>query len=505
MINLGDINTKYAGITFDAVTSSTDNGSNSSIVNSVVRDSNGWQLRVTGSTGIKIQNCIFYNATSNNVRFEGQNTNIQFTGNLVVGTNASSQPLGATFYSELFTTSSVSKNIFAGCSEICLLSRAEDCTQSTTPTLIANTVHAGLLGWYITEDNSVCNAATNLIAYKLDVGILTFSTSKSVEASNLIITDTRIGMSLNTDEYPDKTTISVSDSYIAGLSLADSSSAYPDKTECSNLAGIYIPIATNDSVHSQHTSGSSLVAGLIETAPVPIWESTFTVENVTFANFKENTFASGCTGNHLFSSNPSAIDSSPLTSFVNLTLVNVNATNLVSFSSVSPAFKELCNGQTCTGAQNLIIRNLDGSLLGSPVSLIPAGSATIDQHYCSGSKAQNYVACKEIGWALLAFNNIDANAHSKPLSPVKLQLSTDAQASNTIYSYDNVAYRSLIRAGASYDINFNGTANDFIWQLHGAQPLENITITIYLPENKTARVEDINGNDNKSDILEKRK
>ena len=493
MINLGQISTKYAGLTFDTVTSSTNNGSSSSIVDSVMRDSNGWQLRVMNSTGVTIQNCIFYNAMSNNVRFEGQNTNIQFTGNLIVGTNTSNQTLESTLYSESFTKSSISRNIFAGCSEICLVSKAEDCTQNTTSAFIANTAHSGLLGWYITEGNTVCNAATNFIAYKLDVGLMTFSASESVEASNLIITDTRIGMSLNTDGYTNKTKMSVSDSYIAGASLADSSSAYSNKIECNNLTGIYIPIATNDSVRSQHTSGSSLVAGLTGIAPVAIWESTFIVKSVTFANFND-AFASDCTNNYLFSSNPSAIDSSALTSLLNLTLVNVNSNNLVSFPVVSPAFEELCNGQRCTGAQNLIIKNLDGSLLGSAVSLIPADSATIDQYYCNDIRTQSYVACKEIGWVLLAFNNIDANAHSKPLSPVKLQISQNIPAPNIIYSYDNVAYRSLVRAGLSYEINFNGIPNDFIWQLHGAQTQENITITIYLPENKIARVEDINGN-----------
>ena len=488
MINLGQASTKYAGLTFDQLNSA---GRDSSLVNSVMRGSSSWQLRVVTSTGITVKNSIFYDTTSNNVRFEGTNTNVQFNDNLVVGTNAAYLSLESTFYSESFITSSVSGNTFAGCSQICMITKAFDCNQATTNEILSNnTVHSGLLGWYVLEDNAICNEANSLVAYKLDVGLLTFSTSLTLEASELIVTDCRVGVSLNTDGYSGATVISLTDSYLAGVSLASTPSAYVSTAECSNLAAVYIPIATEDSKRSKRTNGTALISGLTNVASSAIYQSSFTVDHVTFANFNDS-LVSGCSNNYIFRSNPGAIDASAFTSVSNVTLSQVNTDNIVYFSSTLPSLYGACKGKNCTGTQNILIKDLDGSLLSQNASFIPASSTTLDATTCKANTNENANVCSKVGWGLLTFVNLDSNAQRAVLSPVKL--STTSGFSNILYTYTNNIYRSVIQSGAAYSVSSNVVPTLVQWRLQGAQNSDGITIKIPLANDKNGRVEDLSG------------
>ena len=161
MKNLSQPNTTYAGLTFDALTSS-DNG-DSVITRSVMRDSLGYMVRFVGTTGVTMDQNVFYWSWKYQVKAEDVNTNIVFTNNLLIGnrerglSTSTVLDLAAAFYADsIFSSSDISGNIFAGCQQHCIVAPGDDCSSSSTGYTYSNNVmHSGYNGWVLDAPNTV--------------------------------------------------------------------------------------------------------------------------------------------------------------------------------------------------------------------------------------------------------------------------------------------------------------------------------------------------------------
>ena len=344
-----------------------------------------------------------------------------------------------------------------------------------------------------------------MTAYKLQVGITSCFASQSIKISELIFSDNLLGLTPNIGGYTSgTTTISLTGSYFAGLSLVDTPSAYSSTDECSDLGAIMIPVSIasaqaippNPSHLPWHSAHSNA-----------IFKSIFTVSGLTFENF-DDSLVSGCTGNHLFESNPYASDASATTMVTDITLENVSDDNLVFFSGPDDGWITIdnCGSWYCTGIYNILIRDLDGSLTGDLTSIMPVHSTIYDSETCTSSSSQNAYFCTSPQWAQLTFDSQDSDASTRILSPINVTTSDGYRNDlNNFQDHDwdgfytslkrLSRYPAVVQTGQDYSLRFTSTVPDVLrWQLQGGLDAESITVQYAYDTTQSVRITDSDGN-----------
>ena len=509
--NVGQANTTLAGLAFDLLT--TGNNDISTVRRCAIRDSQGYSLRISQSTGVTLENNVFYKSYKHQLKFDGSNARIIFRNNLAVGNRDrgikadkgdNSVDLIALLYSETnFINSEFSNNIFAGCEQNCVIARGGACNvQSEGPyTFFDNVVHSGETGWLVSDPNEECNGISHYTGYKLEQGIATFFKSRRISASHLIITDTEIGVSLNTGGIFAETSINLYNSYFAGVSSETSS--YFNKQECSNHAGIYLSVSTTGPKSIPPTA-SQLPWYKVKTDH--IFKATFSVSSVTFENFKDN-YVPGCVNNHIFATNPYASDASASTFTSNLDLINVDPESIVFFNYPSDDWIGIddCGGWYCTGINNAIIKDTDGTLTGQSANLIPLNKGVFDPNTCTASAKQNAYICTEKEWGLLTFESLDADFNTRIISPIYVY--TNDGFENKLNSYMDHGwdgfytslkrmsrFHSVVQSDRNYGVNFTGTIpNGLKWQLQGASGSESVVVEYGYTNPQSVRVTNLLG------------
>ena len=492
-INCGQANTTLAGVTLERLVSDTNDAS--VIRKSVLRDSAGYQLRVIGSEGFTFADNIVYKGYKYQAVFEESGSDIQFLNNLIVGTNdrglkADKGDMAFDYTVNLFAdvqfeNSLFSGNIIAGCDQTCVLMPGSSC--SGDKHFINNVVHSGETGWVMRAKNTQCTAATKLVGYKLEDALVSFFATQNIQASNLVISDSAIGCSLNIGKITADTTISITDSYFAGLSLTSYADAYTNKTECSALSGIMIPVSLIGE-KSVPPSPSSLPWHKVKSDA--IFKSSTTVSSVTFENFKDG-LVTGCKGNYAFESNPYASDKSSNVKTSSLVLTNVDTSNTVFYNNPDDEWIGIddCGGWFCTGIKNILIRDLDGTLSGgSATSLIPSIPGIYDGNTCTSRSDANTFACGTTGWGMLVFDSQDVDALTRILSPINIT-NSDGYSNGLNNFMDHLwdgfytslkrlsRYPAAVQTGKDYIVKFTSTIpNSVKWQLQGALTDEGITV-----------------------------
>ena len=510
MKNLGQANNVLAGFTFDVL--STSNNGYSQVSRSVMRDSLGWQLRVIKTIGISFDSNIFYKGVLNQVRFEGQNQHIEFNNNIILGNLDRGLTGGAgslaidfasSFYADSnFLNSDISGNIFAGCNTQCVVANGGDCSSGSSQayTFSNNIAHSGGIGWVATPPNKNCTGIKNFVGYKLDVGIVTYFNSQYVRASNIVITDTKLGVSLNTGGTQEYSYIDLRNSYLAGIT----STVTTNLDECSNIVAVYLPVST---IQAKGIPPDSTNLPWPVVAEDHIWQSNFTVSGLIFENFADN-ILQGCVNNFLFMSNPAASDASASTYLSNVSMSKVDADNIIFFSQPSDPWigPSNCGGWYCTGISNIILRDLDGSLTGRPASILPMNPTIFDPKTCTVNPQNFAYICNQPGWGLLTFESLDSDTMTRIVSPVTIARDdswineiNSYKDHDTYLSYSNLRrlsrFNSVVQTGADYKISFTGTPPKILkWGLQGSLPSENITVEFGYSSPQSIRIFDNQGN-----------
>lgn len=504
--NLGQADTNFAGLTFERLKSQTNDYS--IVRRCVMRNSGGIQLRAVASDGISFENNILYLSMKYQVSFEEDNSHIQFLNNLIVGTKDRGLPIDesgggtrdatAALSADVhFEYSEFSGNIFAGVDGDCVVTPGVDCTNQTqVPIFRNNTAHSGRTGWVATPPTTKkCNSFGNFTGYKLEVGVSSYFESPRYEASNIVITDTMTGLIMLSAGSSSSQSLSLKNSYIGGLSFT----AYSNASECSNFTGVLIPSST--------TNGKKIPMKISEFPMYKIkydhvWQSTFIVKDVIFENFKDN-LVPGCNGSHLFKSNHYASDASSITTTSSITLRNVARDNIVYFENPGDDMidtKLHCGGFFCTGITNILLKDIDGTLTGSPTTLIPNNPTAQDPATCTFSIKQNAYVCQDINWGMLTFESLDEDKFSRSLAPITvLNNQTYSNVLNSYMDHKGVAmYASQLRLSRfhavlptedDYTVLFSGTVpSSLVWQLQGAPSDERITLEYRYEKPNSVRV-----------------
>ena len=150
--------------------------------------------------------------------------------------------------------SSYTNSIFAGCPFAGLLAHGHSCldpvgasTTSSFKNIVAHSIHGSGVSMLpdvsILSDALKCYQMSHIFAYKNDqAGIATMYSTNEIRASNIVLVDNQLGISLSIteDNAPEKL-IKISDSYIFGEAGGDLPNDCPDGTTGTTGAVCYCP------------------------------------------------------------------------------------------------------------------------------------------------------------------------------------------------------------------------------------------------------------------------
>lgn len=176
------------------------------------------------------------------------------------------------------------------------------------------------------------------------------------------------GIILNIGKPGDLPQISIKDSYFAAVSRLDCPTCYPNGEVCSSLYGIILPIAT---VNSKDILSSTTDSLNFNPASDSLFYANTTISGNHFANWNEISNL-GCKSNYLLKTNENAEDYTPITILKNNQVSNSggNPQTIALIDKPNPANLNACGGTSCTGLNNVLIIDADGSIAGSPSTII---------------------------------------------------------------------------------------------------------------------------------------
>jgi hypothetical protein len=494
-VNCGQPNTTFAGLAFDQMDAEK---LESFVTNSVFRQSPGWHVQIMKSEHVTFSRNVLWYSFKYSVFLDGTLKDIKFTYNYVIGNRFRGLDLlsgSVDFTSNLrgdtarITESDFSKNVFADCEWHCLTTRGDDCSTKTTGPWIwkDNVVHSGVEGFLVFRSTSTCQAVSHLTAYKLQTsGLTSFFLTKKIIAHNLIVSDAHFGFALNA-AAEDKTEVYLSDSYFSATSLP--AAAYAGHLgECSGNFAIMNP-STFAGGKSIPPSPSQLPWRKVKGNAV--FDARFFADGLTFANFDDSVIT-GCKNNYIITSNDIAPDGEAVALISNSVLTNVDPNRVFHFFPPSPGSIGIdnCGGWMCTGYNNVLIKDTDGSLTkgfysgtATPSVAFPnlqkVAESNPDCTFVDNRNAEGYV-CKTNKWSYLTFQSLDGDAETRIISPINitredgwrndLNQMQDHGWDGFYTSLKRLArFKSVLQSDNAYTILYRGTLPNVIrFHLQGA-------------------------------------
>ena len=231
------------------------------------------------------------------------------------------------------------------------------------------------------------------------------------------------------------------------------------------------------------------------------------IKNVKFENFKKSystlpgSLATACSNNNLFEVNPSTDSSIANHHFYSTVCTNCDADAIGYFS---PAVQGNlgnaggCGNILCTGRQNYLMLDHDGSLIGFNGAIVPNNPVIGSLTNCTQNTNTNGYVCNRTDLGRLMYRSIAKDYNSRVMWPVNLtnqetQLQTEINAwretswVGTEPSNTRLArFLSLIQYGASYNMSFTAQPpTDMLFSLSLSQPQGDnskwVSIKIYYP------------------------
>ena len=150
------------------------------------------------------------------------------------------------------------------------------------------------------------------------------------------------------------------------------------------------------------------------------------------------------------------------------TLVNVTQNYLAYFDTPQADVK--CGAFPCTGLSNVLIKDSDGTFIGSMGTIVPNNPGIISNATCSFISTMNGYICADSELILLQFESNDNDKWTRVISPVNISSSNGysniinafkAHTYTTSTNYQRLArFPALVRRGQSYSVSFSGTLPD---------------------------------------------
>jgi len=377
----------------------------------------------------------------------------------------------------------INNNIVAGADDIAFIYPGGDCSAGDEGpyTFYDNVAHSAEYGHLVYTSGNGCTGISYAKAYKIDGAITSYFPQSKIIANNLVITDFLRGLVLLVGgDRSGEQVVDVFNSYIAAITPLDETPYNDGLATCSNIMGVYVGAAT-EGAKSLPPSPSQLPWRKVKSNPY--WKGNMYIHDVEFANFKDD-LVEGCTGSRIITSNENAHDNSMGVEISAITTTNIGAENWYNF--YDPSRGEIgidnCGGWYCSGLRNIIVKDKDGTVTGSPKTLLPNNAGVVKEaDNCNIHTGMNGYSCEGLDWGLLTFASQDVDKLTRLISPINL--TRDDGFRNDLNSYmDHVwdgfytglkrlsQFHSIVQTGKDYLVSYRGTIpNRMRFQLQFAE------------------------------------
>ena len=459
--------------------------------NSVISGSNGVGIAIKGASDFVFDNNVIFDVSRYGLVFLSAATNIVFSNNLIVGvkfrnTTADAEmftDLSACVYAEyeLLGASSFINNVAVGCAFHGIIALGAECGKSWV--YQNNVARISDYPFFIKAPNGNCTYASGMVAYGGDkAGVVFVYNSLYVIVDNVITVDSNIAIAINQgigqsvgQVYADKIFIGGA-YYPYSQCSAEVASKGLRYGGCSNKLGFLLGFGGEEGKSLPPTPPKLPWYGIKATGG---WGAVHRWSNVQVKWFEDNA-EYGCSNNFVFQSNADASDNSAVTILSNFTASNVSMQRIAKFTPPQADWIGIdnCGNWPCTGIKNILVKDLDGSLTGTPSAIIPQNDGVIDST-CRQQGELSYT-CSSVDWAVLTFQSLDLDKEERIFSPINITNSEGfTNDLNTMmdHCWDGFytclkrlsRFPSLVRTGRTYHINPQGSLPDKLqFQMFGA-------------------------------------
>lgn len=379
---MGQINTEKAALRFDH--SNRADGvaiEHSKVEGCVIHDSGTFAIYVTYSRNIDVINTNVFSAMQigvildivTNVHFDGVNVfDVQKRGGMS-NPDLSDKECCVAFGSwseyQPTYTSSYKNSIVAGCPFAGLIAHGHSCndpvgtsSSATVKNIVAHSVYgSGVLmlpDVAIYDDSKLCYQMSYIKAYKnAQHGIATDYKTNEVRASNVVLVDNQLGITLMVVGEGTQKVMKLSDSYIYGETPDLHNDCPNDDTGatcyCPDKHGFMNFYAMNKGKDAHITEKAA--RPVYNTKSFAVWDAKALITNVVFSNFKTRT---ACNARQSVMGLPDIYspDIIPIHYFTGVRFVNVEQDALAYLRDPPLVWASIndCGAWPCTGSSNLV-------------------------------------------------------------------------------------------------------------------------------------------------------
>ena len=371
-------------------------------------------------------------------------------------------------------------------------------------------------GWIISSKQK-CVRGSHLTAYFNDLGVGAFSGVSDFKLSSLALVENLVGIALKSgsDNENEPYEHIITSSLIVGKtqhSYCNPSSCWV--ADCSSREGFYSGISDD---------GSS-IASLTKKIKTPYVQSALantvgnsTLNNIYFFNYRVDPECQ--VNNYALKTNPRAPDYTLPTIILESKLFNVDENSIAHMSDPNPDWvnDEDCGNWDCTGLQNAIFKDKDGSILGNEFGgdIIPKNPSIVKRNKCYYKEKPNGYFCPkssqtEDEYIVLIFESLDADKMDRTFSPIYVNSfgSSFKNIGGTNFNNDLNSYMdhtwdrfytgqkrlsrfpSLVYTNVVYNITSTGTLPAKMqFRLQGNEGIDkSVIVTLNYDEPKTVQV-----------------
>jgi hypothetical protein len=496
----------------------------SSVTASTFADCQASCLYVKNSNNITFTNNLLYNSYVFGAQVHSTQ-NLTFERNLIIG--VSSKPTltaGAELVACLYVVQNPDNSSMVSYKEnYCLGSEQHGfalpfiaCGSPENNPFANNTVGSARIGFILNTNGQQCQAFSYAKAFACDIGqicgppsITTIKLERFIMADNIRSVTLKLGASEGGDNH----TAFLSNSYITAISRPNCTQCYgPSAITCSNTHGMRMLTAS--------ANGEVLPAkfgpGFDVICKQPVYDSKSFLTNVVFDSFRQNYSESAltnCGNNFAFKPHSSAFD---MVGGVNL--FSSQCTNCDSNSYLKapvPDPTQLgwfggCGDLLCTGFQNYLVQDHDGSFFGVRGTIIANNSAVgAGETGCSFSAPMNAYYCSRSDFAVLEYQSVAADFKTRIMWPVTLtyQGASYSTITNGWREWDWLGseplnhrfgrFVSVVRLNQTYNMTFASMAPEKLQLQLQKKSLQGnnsnyIIVKLYYPKPNSIRLE-LNG------------
>ena len=185
---------------------------------------------------------------------------------------------------------------------------------------------------------------------------------------------------------------------------------------------MYVPSANGEQTPKKFNSGFDVIC------KQPVYDSKSFLINNTFDNFKQTyngSIASLCSKNFAFKPHTAANDQSGSVYLFTSKCTNCDANSYLLAPNSNPnliGWFGGCGDIVCTGFENYLIQDFDGTFLGSKATIVPTNSLIgKNEADCVYSSSMNAYTCSRSDFSVLEYQNIAADFNTRIMWPVSLK------------------------------------------------------------------------------------